>query len=80
MEVLGNVVDNGFKYGKSEVAVTISQLSGSVYTLSICVEDDGEGIAQDQRDFVLQRGARADTLRQGQGIGLAVVEDIVSSY
>ncbi len=80
MEVLGNVVDNGFKYGKSKVAVTISQLSGGAYTLSICVEDDGAGIAKDKRDFVLQRGARADTLRQGQGIGLAVVEDIVSSY
>lgn len=28
----------------------------------------------------MQRGARADTLVQGQGIGLAVVTDIVSSY
>jgi len=28
----------------------------------------------------LQRGARADTLKQGQGIGLAVVADIVDSY
>jgi two-component system sensor histidine kinase PhoQ len=29
---------------------------------------------------VLQRGARLDTLVQGQGIGLAVVTDIVGSY
>ena len=29
---------------------------------------------------MLQRGARADTLVQGQGIGLAVVTDIVASY
>jgi two-component system sensor histidine kinase PhoQ len=80
LEVLGNVIDNGFKYGKSMVAVTIAEVAGTPYSLSICVEDDGEGIPEDKRDFVLQRGARADTLRQGQGIGLAVVADIVSSY
>ncbi|MFT4862890.1 MAG: two-component system sensor histidine kinase PhoQ [Pseudohongiellaceae bacterium] len=80
MEVLGNVIDNGFKYAESVVAVTVSHVTGSTHTLSICVEDDGQGIAQDKREFVLQRGARADTLRQGQGIGLAVVVDIVSSY
>ncbi len=80
MEVLGNVIDNAFKYGKSLVTVTVSQASGSAHTLTICVEDDGDGIPQDKREFVLQRGARADTLRQGQGIGLAVVVDIVNSY
>jgi len=80
MEVLGNVIDNGFKYGKNAVHVTVSKPAGSPYSLSVCVEDDGEGIPEDKRDFVLQRGARADTLRQGQGIGLAVVLDIVSSY
>lgn len=80
MEVLGNVIDNGFKYGKSVVAVAVTEVAGGDYSLSICVEDDGDGIAKDKREFVLQRGARADTLRQGQGIGLAVVEDIVSSY
>lgn len=29
---------------------------------------------------MLQRGARADTLVQRQGIGLVIVTDIVSSY
>ena len=28
----------------------------------------------------MQRGVRLDTLAQGQGIGLAVVTDIMSSY
>jgi two-component system sensor histidine kinase PhoQ len=48
--------------------------------LSIVVEDDGPGIPAEHRDYVLQRGARVDTLARGQGIGLAVVTDIVSSY
>ena len=80
MEVLGNVLDNAFKYGKGKVALTIKNTDGQASGLEIIVEDDGPGIAQDKQDFVLQRGARSDTLVQGQGIGLAVVTDIVNSY
>ena len=80
MEVLGNVLDNAFKYGNQKVALTIKKLDGRTSDLEIIVEDDGPGIAKDKQDFVLQRGARADTLVQGQGIGLAVVTDIVNSY
>jgi len=48
--------------------------------LVIEVEDDGHGIAEQDREWVLQRGTRGDTLKGGQGIGLAVSVDIVSSY
>jgi two-component system sensor histidine kinase PhoQ len=81
MEVLGNVLDNAYKYGHKRIQVTVAVNSVSNRNqLSIVVEDDGPGIAVDQRKFVLQRGARADTLALGQGIGLAVVTDIVASY
>ena len=30
--------------------------------------------------MILQRGQRADTVQAGQGIGLSVVVDILSSY
>ena len=48
--------------------------------LDIQVQDDGDGIAEQDREWVLQRGTRGDTLKSGQGIGLAVTVDIVSSY
>lgn len=80
MEVLGNVLDNSFKYGKSLVLLRVSALENNSPGVEISVEDDGPGIAEDQQQFVLQRGARIDTLKQGQGIGLAVVMDIVESY
>ncbi len=78
LEVLGNVLDNAFKYSHTAVLITTRRLSRSA--IEIVVDDDGPGIPLSKRAFVLQRGARADTLAKGQGIGLAVVSDIVASY
>ena len=44
------------------------------------VEDDGPGIEPAQREAVLARGVRTDSTVPGQGIGLAVVRDIVQAY
>ena len=81
LELIGNVLDNAFKYGDSKISVLVKKSikDGKTRTL-IRVDDDGEGIPEHKIDYVLQRGARADTLAQGQGIGLAVVTDIVESY
>lgn len=80
MEILGNILDNAFKYGSSQIRVTVKIQESINSNIKIRVDDDGPGIAVDKQEFVLQRGARADTLIQGQGIGLAVVTDIVKSY
>ncbi|MEZ5526352.1 MAG: ATP-binding protein [Gammaproteobacteria bacterium] len=80
MEVLGNVLDNAFKYGSHRVGVEALIREQPQRQLRIRVEDDGPGISAGDQGFVLQRGARLDTLAQGQGIGLAVVSDIMSSY
>jgi len=81
MELLGNILDNAYKYGHRQLRVVVStNQTAAAPQLNLVIEDDGPGIDPQQRQFVLQRGARADTLAQGQGIGLAVVTDIVSSY
>ena len=80
MEIMGNLLDNAYKYGHSQLQITVELIRAGREQLSIVIEDDGPGIEEDKRQFVLQRGARADTLAQGQGIGLAVVTDIVDSY
>jgi two-component system, OmpR family, sensor histidine kinase PhoQ len=77
MELLGNLIDNAFKYGRHHVRVS---LNGSAGAFSCLVEDDGAGITAQQKQTLLRRGARADTTAPGQGIGLAVVEDIVEGY
>ena len=80
LEVLGNVLDNAFKYGRQRIRVSLQKIASTARGISIIVEDDGAGIPAEKQDYVLQRGARADTLVQGHGIGLAVVTDIVASY
>ena len=80
LEVLGNVLDNAFKYGRGEVRIGTDSESAEFQGLEIVIEDNGCGISEQKQEFILQRGARSDTLVQGQGIGLAVVTDIVSSY
>lgn len=77
MELMGNLIDNAYKYGARRVGIEV-QLEGD--TLHMSVSDDGQGIEPEQRQVILERGARLDTRTPGQGIGLAVAVDIVSSY
>lgn len=76
LELFGNLLENGFKYATSQVAVTISHSDGVI----IVIDDDGPGIAPEQRATILKRGERADTVLPGQGLGLAIASDILSSY
>ena len=77
MELLGNVMDNACKYCRSRVTVSVRpEATGPV----ILISDDGEGISPDLRSLMLERGERADRRQPGQGLGLALTVDIVSSY
>jgi two-component system sensor histidine kinase PhoQ len=76
-ELLGNLFDNGFKWARSRVRVSATSTDSR---LALCVEDDGAGIEPEQVQRVLERGVRADQSVPGQGIGLAVVRDIVDAY
>lgn len=77
MEILGNLLDNACKAADSRVAI---QASLTETTLSLSVEDDGPGIASEFREELLHRGKRLDSYQEGQGIGMAVVSDLVSAY
>lgn len=80
MEVMGNLIDNAFKWSRSQIIVRAfpSQETGSTQTgLVIEVEDDGPGIPSSKLTSVLRRGIRADPATAGHGIGLAVIREIV---
>ena len=44
------------------------------------IDDDGPGIDENLREQVLNRGTRADEIQPGQGIGLAMVHELVGVY
>lgn len=77
MEMAGNLIENACKYGDSHVIVSAS-IDGD--DLKILIEDDGPGVPETIKTTILTRGARADTATSGQGIGLSVAVDILSSY
>lgn len=76
-EMLGNLMDNACKWAKSRVVVQGSNRDGR---LILAVEDDGPGIAANDRGTVLRRGRRLDESVAGAGLGLDIVRDIVELY
>jgi two-component system sensor histidine kinase PhoQ len=85
-ELIGNLLDNAWKWAAGRVAVRMTQAPpGSecdAPALSIEVADDGPGIPAELAEQVLARGVRGDERGEvpGQGIGLAVVNELVGLY
>jgi len=81
-EILGNLLDNAAKWSKSTVVVEASTVVNNSQRqgLRLTIEDDGEGISEEQQERILQRGHRADENTPGHGIGLSIVKEIVNSY
>ena len=77
MELVGNLLENAFKYGSHHVRMR-SSIEGN--RLRIDIEDDGPGVPETERERILERGQRLDTSIPGQGIGLSVAAEIVRSY
>ncbi len=78
MELCGNLMENAFKMCISQVTISVYYNDHSEFIL--IVEDDGPGVEESIRQRILERGVRADTQQAGQGIGLAVCNEIATSY
>jgi signal transduction histidine kinase len=76
-EMAGNLIDNAFKWAKSRVRVrcVINQ-----DRLSLVIEDDGPGIADEELKTITRRGRKLDNSKPGHGHGLAIVKDIAEIY
>ncbi|GAA6137454.1 two-component system sensor histidine kinase PhoQ [Arenicella sp. 4NH20-0111] len=82
IEMIGNVLDNAFKHAQSSVSFTACRvfIDTEDPKISFTVEDDGKGVPVSKREAILRRGVQLDTHGEGQGFGLSIVADIVSSY
>ena len=76
-EVLGNMLENAFKWCQANVQVTAG-LDGQDVKLTI--EDDGPGIPEGSRREALRSGGRLDTNSPGTGLGMAIAADLIQAY
>lgn len=87
-ELIGNLLDNAWKWCRGSVGIRIGDVdTDDGRELVLTVTDDGPGIPDAEVDEVLNRGHRVSAELDGrrgdvpgQGIGLAVVSEIVGLY
>ncbi|MDQ7000580.1 MAG: ATP-binding protein [Mariprofundus sp.] len=77
LEIMGNLLENGCKWARSSL---LCSMHSEQNMLLISVEDDGPGQQEAVHADLLHRGSRADESKDGHGLGLAIVNDLVSAY
>ena len=80
-EIVGNVLDNACKRARHEVRVALRvEPSPAGAQVLVTVEDDGPGIAAEQRAKLPRRGTRLDESVPGSGLGLAIAAELSALY
>ena len=78
--VVRNLFDNALRHATQAIAVDLSSVGGRV---SVAVDDDGPGVAPEDRTRIFERFVRLDESRTrsdgGAGLGLAIVTELVDS-
>ncbi|MFQ5768167.1 MAG: ATP-binding protein, partial [Acidobacteriota bacterium] len=81
-QVLINLLGNAVKYNREggEIAVTVQ--TGAVDELVVAITDSGVGIPREEQERIFDRGYRASTAGEtrGNGIGLALVREILKHH
>ncbi len=83
-EIVGNLLDNAFKWNGGRIAVTVGRSQAPVDArsdwLDITVEDNGPGLPEGGAAIALQRGKRLDETKPGSGLGLNIVNETAAMY
>jgi signal transduction histidine kinase len=96
LRAVTNLVDNAVRHARTRVSLSVTSAGGSGGTggagraggtggagvgVTLCVTDDGTGIAPSDRERVFDRFARLDEARArdtgGSGLGLAITRDLL---
>ncbi len=77
LELVGNLADNACKWTRSQVVISAKPKDGY---FCLYIDDDGPGIAEENKQAILNRGKRLDQKTEGQGLGLSIVMDIINHY
>ncbi|MEV0236366.1 HAMP domain-containing sensor histidine kinase [Nonomuraea sp. NPDC050786] len=79
--LLTNLLDNAQRHAQQMVEVRVSRAGDSA---EMTVTDDGEGIAESERERIFERFTRLGAARRldhrGTGLGLAIARDIAQAH
>ena len=77
-----NLADNAARHARGSVGFVLRENSSG--STQLCVEDDGPGVADVDRQRIFERFVRLDGARArdagGSGLGLAIVAEIVAAH
>ena len=80
-EMLGNLLDNAFKWAEATVEVSLEQPHDDAQgKIVLLIDDDGPGLPDEALADVLKRGRRLDEATPGSGLGLSIVVDLAKLY
>ena len=84
--VLNNLIDNSRKYGAEDgtAKIMLSVADGEKGHVEICVEDNGRGVPEDEREKIFETFYRGDKARtgpkKGSGLGLSITKQITGRH
>jgi len=76
-ELLGNLLDNAREWTTDQITISASRTGNNTV---LTINDNGPGIEKSMLSEVLQRGKRVFENRKGNGLGLAIVQDLASAH
>ena len=83
-QILMNLIGNASKFtenGLIEITVTTDLLTNNKIKLGFSIKDNGEGIAQDKKEYIFEEFKQGDSLSynyQGTGLGLPIVKRLLN--
>ncbi|MHB8457537.1 MAG: sensor histidine kinase, partial [Acidimicrobiales bacterium] len=72
----GTLMDNACRYAAEGGRIRVSAFASGIERLGLRIEDDGPGIAEEDRPEITERFRRGTSQRGGHGLGLAIAESV----
>lgn len=80
-QILVNLIGNAIKYteeGGVQIEVSATIRDSDIYKINFKVQDTGQGLSQEQQKILLEKCDKLGQLKNGGGVGIAIVNELVA--